>query len=665
MTGDTSSQFWPGLEELLQNWRTFIDHRQISPRVEAHIARSWQRCYLRMNPLQNLGPTHLSTGLLNAADSSASIRTVGRRTMEDLYEHMEGTSSALLLVNRTGYIIEMLGDTDMLSELEKRGMRRGILFAESHMGTNAFALAVMDGIPVRVRGPEHFLKQYHDLAEAAAPLFDIGGRPLGAIGIINRLEQHGAHTLSLAVAAAQIVLDQRGSDLLLAEQNNQIDQMNAILGIVSEGMMVWNGEGRVLHINEAAEQLLNVPRKAIMGKHFRDFLSLPSWLEDAIQEREAVTNVSAHVRAGNHPLDLTVSVSFLQSRTEFHSAIVILRKNTNAPQISQNIPNLVAANLNEILPGSSMMVRRARGLARTATAARASVMIRGERGTGKNMLAAAIHNNGPRREEPFVVLGCAYIQPDQMVVDLLGFGDGVSEQEPWGRPGKLELAQGSTIYFQDVEKLTREAQAILLDILELGIVRHPDRRHPIAVDVRVIASSSADMEKLIRDGYFRSDLYYQLSTFEINLPSLRERIEDLPALTEEMLKSVSSQFNEPLHLTDEALEILKEYDWSGNLRELDAVLHLAASQAKGQVDITPDHLPDFVFNQVHKEKEGPMPLRISSLHEIQREAVIRSARQTHGNVTQMALRLGVSRTTVWRKLREFDITVDDFRDTNN
>jgi len=665
MIGDLSHQFWPGFEELLKNWQTYIDHRQITAEVKAHVARSWKRCYPRLNPLQNITPTQLSTGFLNAVDSNATIRTVGRRTMEDIYEHMEGTSSVLLLVNSTGYIIEMLGDADMLDDLEARGIRRGILFAESHMGTNAFALAVMDGIPVQVRGPEHFLKQYHDLADSAAPLFDISGRPLGAIGIINRFDQHYPHTLSLTVAVAQVVLSQRGSDLLLAEQNNQIAQMNAILGIVSEGVMIWDSEGRLLHINETAEQILNISRNAILGKHYRDFLSLPVWLEEAIRDREALSNVNAHLHRGNYPLALTISVNFLQSKSELHSTVVTLRKITNTSQISQMHPNLHTTSLNESLPGNSMAARRARSLARTATAARASVIIRGERGTGKNMLAAAIHNNGPRRAEPFITFSCAFTQPNQMLSELLGFGDGVSEQEPWGKPGKLELAQGSTIYFQDVEMLTREAQAILVDVLELGIVQHPDRHHPIAVDVRVIASSCADMEKLIRKGLFRSDLYYRLSAFEINLPPLRERIEDLPTLIDEMLEGIYSQFNEPLHLTDEALEILKEYDWPGNLRELDAVLHLAASQSKGRVDITPHHLPDFVFNQSHEDKEALILPRISSLHDIQREAVIRSAKQTRGNVTQMAHTLGVSRTTVWRKLREFDITVDDFRDTKN
>jgi transcriptional activator for dhaKLM operon len=661
MTGESPHQSWPNYNELLKNWQTYIDHHRIEPGVDMHIARSWQRCYPRLNPMRELEPTQLSTGFLNAIDSNAGIRIVGRRTLEDVYEFMEGSGSALLLVNSTGYILEMLGDPEMMGDLGALGIRRGILFDESHMGTNAFALAATDGIPIRVRGPEHFLMQHHALADAAAPLFDINGRPLGAIGIINHFEKHYPHTLSLAVTMAQTVLSQRGMDVLLAEQNNQLAQMNAVLGVVTEGIMIWNPEGRLLHINEAAEKILNVARNTILGKRYQDFLSLPPWLEEAIREREPLDNVNVGVHFGNHPLALTISLSFLQSKSESHSIIVTLRKVANPPQDGEQISNRYATSLNERLPGNSIAIRRARSLARTAATARAGVMIRGERGTGKNTLAAAIHNNGPHREEPFVTFSCAFIPPDQMLAELLGPQRDGLEQESWGEPGKLEMAQGGTIYFQDVDRLVPEAQAVLLDALELGVVRYPDHHHPISLDVRVIASSSADMQKLIRDGEFRSDLYYRLSVFEISLPPLRERPDDLPELIERMLKHTSLQFNGPLGLTREALEILMEYDWPRNLHELAAVLQLAASQVNGQTDISPSHLPDFVFHPSHEEAALLLP-RISSLQEIQREAVIQSARQTRGNVTQMAQKLGISRTTVWRKLREFEIMVDDFRE---
>lgn len=652
-------QNWMSYSELLKNWQIFIDRHVIEPGVDIHVARSWQRCYPLSNPTRQLVRSQISTGFLNAIDSNAGIRTVGRRTMEDMYEFMEGTGSALVLVNSAGYILEMLGDAEMLEELDARGIRRGTLFAESHMGTSSFSIALTDGVPARVRGPEHFFMHHHDLADAASPLFDINGRPLGAIGIINRFEQHQPHTLSLTVAMAQTVLAQRGVDLLLAEQNSQVAQMNAVLETVSEGIMIWNPERRLIHMNEAAEKILGAARSQALGKNYREIFSLPSWLEAMLQEREPVDNLRATIHVGNRALPLRMSASFLQSKTETHSVVVSFHKDGSQEGGGELVPGPEEANFNEWLPGNSSAIRRVRNLARTASMARASVMIRGERGTGKNTLAHGIHKSGSRRDEPFIIIACGSIDPDRMLTELLGPRPG--GPEPWSELGKLEMAQGGTVYFQDVERLNPAAQSVVLDMLQLGVIRHPEHNRPISLDVRVLASSTSDLRGLVREGKLRSELYYHLSAFEILLPPLRQRLEDLPELIERILKNASMQFNTPLRITAEALDILREYDWPRNLHELSAVLQLAASQTNGQADITPAQLPDFVFRREREERMGLLP-RISSLQEIEREAVIQSARQTRGNVTQMAIKLGISRTTVWRKLREFEIAVDDFRE---
>lgn len=652
-------QSWPSYSELLKNWQTFIDRQIIEAGVDLHVARSWQRCYPRSNPTRQLVRSQTSTGFLNTIDSNAAIRTVGRRTLEDIYEFMEGTGSALVLVNSAGYILEMLGDPEMLQELDGRGIRRGTLYAESHMGTSAFSIALTDGVPARVRGPEHFFMHHHDLADAASPLFDINGRPLGAVGIINRFEQHQPHTLSLTVAMAQTILAQRGMDQLLAEQNSQVAQMNAVLETVDEGIMIWNPERRLIHMNEAAEKILGVARSLAMGKNYREILSLPSWLEAMFQEREPVDHLNATVHIANHALPLRISASYLQPKTEAQCVVVSFNRDGNPESGGDLLSGPAEANLNEWLPGSTSALRRARNLARTASMARASVLIRGERGTGKNTLAHAIHKAGARRDEPFIIIPCGSITPERMVVELLG--PRPAGPEPWSELGRLEMAQGGTAYFQDVELLGPEAQAVLLDMLQLGVIRHPEHNRPISLDVRVLASSTADLRSLVRDGSFRSELYYHLSVFEILLPPLRERREDLPELVERMLKKASMQFNIPLQMTTEAMDVLMQYDWPRNLHELSAVLQLAASRTSGQAEVTPAHLPDFVFRREMQERMGLLP-HISSLQEIEREAVIQSARQTHGNVTQMAVKLGISRTTVWRKLREFEIAVADFRE---
>lgn len=653
----------PDYATLRANWLTFVEKHQLEPGVEPFIANSWMRCYPHLNPQQPLPTSHLSLDVLEAADNNANIRLVGRRVMEDIYEHLEGTNTAIMLVNSLGYIIDILGDPEILAMMEEHGLRQGEIYSEPYVGTNAFALTLAERVPAQVRGPEHFIEQFHIYSEAAAPIFDISGKLLGSVGLVNLFEEHYPHTLSLAVGIAQTIINQRSAEQLMVEQNNQITQINAILSVISEGVLLWNAEGFLLQINDAAEKIIRLPRQAILGKHYRDFISLPSWLEGAIQERQSVDIATARVRVGNRSLNLVISVHFSQTRTGTVNIIVTLHKEVDLMQISQNRAAFHSTNLSEIILGNSIHARRVRSLAQTAASARASVLIRGERGTGKNVLATAIHNNGPRRDEPFIFFACASTPENQMASELLGYDEKGSSSEPWDKPGKIELAQGGTMYFQDIDHLTLEAQVILLEALKLGIVRDKKSRHAAPADVRVIASSSANLEDLIAEGRFHLDLYYRLSAFDIVLPPLRNRIEDLPVLAEEFLKRISRQVNEPYRLSEAALIVLKSYDWPGNLRELEAVMRLASSQARGAIDILPEHLPEFVFHPSGQEK-SPLHLgRIASLQEIEAEALIQSARHLRGNVTQMAQALGISRTTLWRKLREFGISVDDFRNS--
>jgi transcriptional activator for dhaKLM operon len=277
------------------------------------------------------------------------------------------------------------------------------------------------------------------------------------------------------------------------------------------------------------------------------------------------------------------------------------------------------------------------------------------------MLASAIHNESQRREEPFVIFACSSIPRDSMMVELLGLEKNTSSKEPWGQPGKLELAQGGTFFLQDVDVLSLEAQAALLNVLELGIIQRMGKSTPISVDVRVIASSGEDLDKLIAQGHFRSDLYYRLSSFEIHMPPLHERMEDLPILVETILKHLSEQFDRPVTIDPAALALMRNYPWPGNLLELEAVLGRAASQISAEEPITADYLPDFIHHPYSLRMGASQLISIRSLTDMEREALIESARVCNGNINKMIQVLGISRTTLWRKLKQYDIPLKEIR----
>jgi transcriptional activator for dhaKLM operon len=399
----------------------------------------------------------------------------------------------------------------------------------------------------------------------------------------------------------------------------------------------------------------------MVGGRIGDFLAFPEFIKEALQKHEPLTDVEAKIRSGQRSINCVMSLRFVKNTRGLQWVIVTLRQEKDVRQLVQRQVGAQAFLTLEDIPGDSSAIKRVRRMVQTAAAAQASILIRGESGTGKNVLASAIHNESPRRDGPFLILACSSIPNELISRELLGYDEGLSNKRPGGRPGKFELAQGGTLFFQDVDALPLEAQGILLNVIELGIVQRLGSDRPIALDVRVIAATSANMERLVAQGSFRADLYYRLGAFEITIPALRERQKDLPLLVDKILKRLSQQVKRPIEVAPGVSDLLKNYAWPGNVRELEAILGRALIQAGASDVIGPLHLPKFIRNPINYSVMESGSLAVRSLNEIEREAILQSAQICRGNVTEMARILGVGRTTVWRKLKEFDIAVEDFR----
>jgi transcriptional activator for dhaKLM operon len=650
------------LEQRINAWNEFIGSQQISYSLDPLILDSWKRCWGRLNPYQKtrfipLNPDHL----LMAQVSNFELISVARPVMEDIYQYAEFTGIVVVLVNNAGCILDLLGDADILEILEGLGIVKGIFLSESQAGTNAFALALAERVPVQVTGAEHYLQQFQHLADAATPVFDLTGRPLGAFGLFTRIESYQPQALSLTVAGARAIEGQRISDQLLAEQNRQLAGLNAILNSISEGILVWNAENTLIHVNDAAAHMFNLPVRSLVGRSVGDTLSYPAFIKAAMDKKESLTDVEASIKIGSQAFDCLLSLRFVENQTGLHWIIASFRLGKDVTRLVQRQFGSQAAFSLEDIHGVSPAIQKVRRLVRSAAAARASILVCGGNGTGKNILVSAIHNESPRRDGPFLTFPCSSIPTESVIPEMLGFEEDFSTSRPGGRLSKFELAQGGTLHLQDIDALSLEAQGILLNIIETGVVHRMGSDRPIPIDVRFIASTAANMEKLIAEGSFRSDLYYRISPFEIKLPALRERESDIPILAERILNRLAQQLHRPLSFDPEVIDLFKKYLWPGNLREMDAVISRAAGHAGDLGIITPEHLPGFIQRRVKVMTSGHGPVEIQSLEEIEGSILLQTADLCNGNISEMARLLGIGRTTVWRKLKEFKIPVEEFR----
>ncbi len=647
-------------ELFLEAWKTFITRQVILPEVNPHIANSWKRCWSRLNPnrpgmLRKLSPEHL----LATQVASFDLLSLARPVMEDTYQYLEGSDTVIVLTNSPGYVLDMLGDAEMLEILAGYGIVPGVLLSEMEMGTNALSLAIQERSPVRVAGAEHYLDAYHELAEAAAPIFDLSGRPLGALGIFNLFYRHHPHSLGLVVGAAKAIEGQRQADFLMAEQNSQLAQLNAIVEASSDGLLVLDEQGKAMHVNEAATCLLELDRNAILGRSLRDVIEYPDFLGEAIRERQPLEHVETILRVGDQQINCLVSLNYVLRQGTTRWIIVTLRPGSGVRELVQQQVGALAPLTEEDIPGDSSAIRRVQRFIKVAAPALGSILIRGESGTGKNVLASAIHNASPRRDGPFLIFGCTSIPHEWVISELLGYDESVESRRLGGRPSKFELAHHGTLFFQNIDDLPLEAQSILLNVLDLGIVQRLGSERPIEVDVRVFTSTTANIEKLIAQGNFRADLYYRLSAFEITLPPLRDRMEDLDVLVERILVRLHKQLASPVELEPGVMELLKAHSWPGNVRELESVLGRAAVQCGPATQIGLMHLPAYLQQPLREDAHEGLVLR--PMIEVERESILSAAQACKGNISAMAKVLGIGRTTVWRRLKEMQIDIDVYR----
>ena len=284
----------------------------------------------------------------------------------------------------------------------------------------------------------------------------------------------------------------------------------------------------------------------------------------------------------------------------------------------------------------------------------ATVLVLGESGTGKELVAQALHREGPRRNRPFVPLNCAALAEGVLESELFGHEAGAFTGAMARRKGRFEAAHGGTLFLDEVGDMPLSSQAKLLRALESGEVVRVGSNDPIRVNVRLIAATNRNLDKLVREGKFREDLYFRLRVVTVELPPLRERLSDLPVLAMHFLGLAATRHNRPARtLSREALDLLSRYGWPGNVRELRNVVEAMVLMSRDPV-LGPETVPVYA-------REGgtrPDPLKSLSglkLDEIERILVTNTLRDVGGNREQAATLLGISERTLYRKIRAYGL----------
>jgi DNA-binding NtrC family response regulator len=328
-----------------------------------------------------------------------------------------------------------------------------------------------------------------------------------------------------------------------------------------------------------------------------------------------------------------------------------------------------------LLTGRSEYIRRLRRKIAQIAPTNATVLIQGESGTGKELVARAIHQHSSRRNKPFIAFNCAAINENLAESELFGHERGAFTGAYRTRPGKFEIADGGTLFLDEIGEMNLKVQAKLLRALESKEFERVGGTKPIKVDVRIIAATNKDLEREVKEGLFRADLYHRLKVITIQMPPLRERREDIPLLVETFIEELGRKNGKKVKgITGAALKVLMRYDWPGNVRELKNCIESALVVADGDM-ITLGDLPEHVLKMVGQE---PPPLasvpavqtdelnaaqpqiRVGmSMDEVEREIIRATLAYTGNNKTKAARILNIGKKTLFRKIKKYSIQKDE------
>jgi len=292
-------------------------------------------------------------------------------------------------------------------------------------------------------------------------------------------------------------------------------------------------------------------------------------------------------------------------------------------------------------------------IAKRVAPSEASVLITGESGTGKEIFADIIHRLSARADKPFIKLNCAALHEQLLESELFGHERGAYTGAQDKRKGRFELADGGTLFLDEIGDMTLTTQAKILRVLQSGTFERLGGSETITTDVRIIAATNHDLKESIEKGNFRNDLYFRLSVVPIHVPPLKERREEISAFAEHFLSSFSAKNNREINsISPEAMQLLYRYDWPGNVRELENVMERAVIMSLGDT-IVPDVLPDYFKIDNHYRKDTNEPLTLIEAHE--RTLINDMLAACKGNRTQAAAQLGMSRRSLYNKLKRYGI----------
>ena len=600
-----------------------------APAHDAIIQESWSRC-------RDYGLTHQSVprfdppapGDLSALLESrqALVQTTHQEVLPYYGTILSNSNCLIMLADDQGRLLQSWGDQRFIEPRQAAGFVAGASWLERYTGTNAIGTALSCGQAVHIQHDEHFLKANRFMTGSASPIFDEQRRMIAVLDVSSDSYLPPAHTLGMVKMMSQSV-ENRLILKLFADQYHLLSFNTSLDNLDSPwaGLVVFDEQGHVVSANRRADNLLGQP---LTYGAIEQLFDVP--LQQLLNQPDG------------QPFNLRTSGHFrFHARVRRPARPAPIKPRDFRPQVAQCTPQ--EPHLHALSLGDARMdkaIRQAERLLEKDI----PILVQGETGAGKEVFVRALHRASSRADQPFIAVNCAAIPAELVESELFGYEKGAfTGASQKGHVGLIRKAHKGTLFLDEIGDMPLRVQARLLRVLQERCVQPLGSSELHPVDVRLVSATNRPLRQDVDSGQFRADLYYRISGLNLELPPLRER-SDKQALFQKLWE----QHREPgqhAGISHEVLELFQHHPWPGNLRQLSSVLRVALAMADDQ-PIRAEHLPDDFFLDL--PTEAPLPAHL----EPDDGDLASQYQECGGNISYLARHLGLSRNTLYKRLRE-------------
>jgi len=674
MTDNNLNDFFNNKEENLHHknktlhleWKKFISGgKTVNPDIVSQdTLAEWINCRaLSVDPLKALDNVILTGKTLDEKlRQNQTFINISQPFIHKLFRFMKDFSYAVGLFDRDGYLLKVITEEKFIKNNEMFNFFIGTRWKTEDAGNSGIALILNSKKPSQIIGANHYLKYFHFITASGSPITDPAGELLGGIVVTTHYTATHPHTLGMAMASAHAIENEWRAQKALVQCNAAFEETDvayslqkAIISSIPEALISIDQEGRITSINEQAINMFSSEEANLAEIKLQNIFSQDEnrFFWDMIRQQEPLRDIEVRMRTSQKAGDysLTCNPILLSGGAQIGKILIF----SEIKRIKSLVTKVIGAKANFTFKDICRqndhfknVIEQASVISQSAS----NVLLLGESGTGKDILAQAIHNSSPRKDGPYVAINCAAIPRDLIASELFGYSEGAfTGSRRGGNQGKFELADGGTIFLDEIAETPLEIQAVLLRVIEDKCVVRIGSSQIRSVDVRIISATNRDLPAEVNRGTFRKDLYYRLNVFNIHLPPLRERLDDIPLLVDHFVKKYSGSLEKNIQgVHGQVLEVFKSYRWPGNIRELQNVVERMVNYADADqlaVDLIPPEIID--TRRIRKKSldlESP---------EDKEKRLIRYMLTLNLSKHHIADQLDMSRATLYRKLKKYGL----------